>query len=398
MSGYGTYDWQSAEEQRRREIALLRGELAALRHRERTVSKLAAQARNAGLAVAEPCTVRTPAKEIADLTEAISRLRDSLQETERHLSVAWQSRYDTIARSGKGKTATRVSPSAVSELRTPEPPSEPDDTARLQATAQALVDEVAVRCEEADLNSLQRRLGTIMSATEDAGRVHALVLDLRGRAQDAIERATVTRRREETRARLLTLVEEIAGTERESLRRWVSTVPDPGVPEVEQTVLVALERDNHERARREVAATVAAALGEMGYDVGDEFTTTLADAPPPGTDADAAAIVPLPEFPGHGLRMTFDSADRLFTTVVRGRDADATRDTPAQDAVCRQLDELARRASADGVELRMVRRVAPGERPAPVVDPARVGSAPARRTIKTTAHRQVRQTGKGGRG
>lgn len=383
MSGYGGYDWSSAEENRQRTLSRLRGELAALRQQRKALARAAAQAAKAGLAVTVPPDITANQNDERELEAAVATLRSDLARTEHSLADAWDTKYRTrtavTVNQLPGTTATQEWQAARCTAASPAPPrpANTQDTEVLReliATGHQLVERVSIRCEDEDIAHLRESLNKLAAATT-AQTAQTFLFDLKTRTQSAVEHAKQRLARHAALAQVHALTDELDEPQRTHLRQWAGHVPDPAAPEVIRTVLAAVDRAHHARARAELVRALGEIMTDLKFDVGAEFITALTDM------GGREAVVALPTHPGYGIRMVIDPQDRLFTTVVRSSKAAPEQqhelDTAAQTEACENLDAVVTAAADRGIGMRMFRRVSPGERPVPPVEPSLLAAKPA---------------------
>ena len=122
-----------------------------------------------------------------------------------------------------------------------------------------------------------------------------------------------------------------------------------------------------EADRRFVIEQAAAALRELGYDIGEEFVPSAMES---------RTVVRTPDLPGYGVELDFQKKRRRLVTEVVAYTADRRGDVAAEEAVCEHLDALAA-TLGDAVVLTREQTVEPGE-----ADVVRVTAAESTSTVQ----------------
>lgn len=123
------------------------------------------------------------------------------------------------------------------------------------------------------------------------------------------------------------------------------------------------------RDRDEATAILADVLTELGYRLGEGFTTRLAD--------DADVLVGHERWSEHAVSVQLDVSGRIRTHLVRSSDAASDDDARADAAFCADFDTIRARSAGRGLAMHSVRRYPPGERAVRTVDPGRVRAVAA---------------------
>lgn len=125
------------------------------------------------------------------------------------------------------------------------------------------------------------------------------------------------------------------------------------------------------RDRDEATAILADVLTELGYRLGEGFTTRLSD--------DADVLVGHERWTEHAVSVQLDVSGRIRTHLVRSSDAASDDDAHADAAFCADFDTIRARSAGRGLTMHSVRRYPPGERAVRTVEPGRVRAvAPSR--------------------
>lgn len=136
-------------------------------------------------------------------------------------------------------------------------------------------------------------------------------------------------------------------------------------PRVERFVTEAHAR----RDRDEATAILADVLTELGYRLGEGFTTRLAD--------DTDVLVGHERWTEHAVSVQLDVSGRIRTHLVRSSDASPDDDARADAAFCADFDTIRARSDGRGLRMHSVRRYPPGERAVRTVEPSRVRAVAA---------------------
>lgn len=174
-----------------------------------------------------------------------------------------------------------------------------------------------------------------------------------------------TREVEELQARL----DGLDGPDVDDARRRLDAAdPHAPLPHALAPAVEAAAARAHAAQDQSFALTaVADTLTELGYEVGESFTTAVADG---------GAVVPLPRSDDHALEVNTSEGGLRFE-VVRHRDtvASAPRDEAAERSWCDDHDRFVERVAEHGVELHFGDRDEPGAQP-----------------LRQVAHRRKRRT------
>ncbi len=233
--------------------------------------------------------------------------------------------------------------------------SPPAGTANISAEVakarQALADSAA-SCHPDDVERLER-LALSLTGTDLVGAQalrHSVAESVARRKQAGLAAAT--------RARLRVTVADTQAAERPTLLQLVDSTPDSGLPGLEAQISESVRRADRARSRARVAEAAVAALREIGCAVDDGFATHLSAAD--------AAIAPLREHPGYGLRVRLSSTS-LETLVVRQPGADGARGATVQQGVCDRMDPAWVLLGQAGVRLAEQHRSPAGVEAVPIV-------------------------------
>jgi hypothetical protein len=375
--GY-SYSYVDVEAAARR---ALRAEIAGYLARARVVRAQASALKGVRRAATGARLARPRAgADSAELTMLASQHREQVEAAERDLAEVvadtWAARLAAPAgRSSRARPSTaRVQERVASSSPAPAAPA-----AELRA-AEALMVRELQRCDPADLELLQQRVADLRAATR-SDTARRILADLEGAVTDSITRRKRAEHVTGVREALLALAEDALVEDAPRLRAMIEDAPDPG--DLTAAVGQAVARADAVRARDAVAQAAAAALGEIGCEVGEDFATLLNSA--------SETVVPFGSGWAHGYGLLIRlpaGEDRLRAAIVRHANAAASP----------QADELVQRqfcasglpgwlASLDGqgVRLRPEQRVEPGQLPVPALTADRwpPAAAPARRRPRT---------------
>lgn len=233
---------------------------------------------------------------------------------------------------------------------------------RAVATAEALLAAEAHRCAPDDLDELDRRV-TELRAAGRADAARRSLADLEFAVRESIARRKRDERAAIAGARLLARAEEALPEDRDNLVAAITAAPD--LDGISGLVDAAIARADRIRQRAAVASAAAAALVDIGADVGEDFVTML-------TARGETAVRLGPGWAdGYGLLVSLP-ADKteLSTVVVRHPDAAADPDggrQAAQDRAAQQqfcdagLERFKDRIGRDGVRLDQIFKAEPGQ-------------------------------------
>jgi hypothetical protein len=376
----GSYQVVSAAELRRRSIAAAQDRHArALAEAQAFHGVLAAAVAAYGsLAVRVPATTAGRAREAADWDQATSALTAGLADARRQLEEQVRTaRAHGLAMEGsqvkavlrdQGTRDRRTAAAAAREKAASEPAasepaasepaaSEPADEAKLAEVLRRLPadagPEVAGQCE--------RLARSYLSSPSPAER--SRVLDsLRFQVQAARDRqARITR----NSAAVEALYRELDGlrgeqvdTVRGALKGLDRSADLPG--DLRERVAAAKAAAEAERDREFVLTAAAKALSELGYTIGDDFRTAVPSA---------GAVLEIPNRQRHGVQVR-ERDKRLQLNVVRfdaAGERDRIADRDAEEAFCRDFDQVKEKLRQEGVDLTMLRADSPGQTPVQVM-------------------------------
>jgi hypothetical protein len=380
-TGYSYQYVDLAAQERRR----LRAEIAELRARAtiahaRAGSHDAAAARQLGL---DGLSWAVESTDNAALAAKASELRQAVtaaeQAIDRMVANAWATRPSRKTKSAAGTTAAaefaRSAPAdgGLPDMRTRAPGaltagayaiSGEEAVSRAVAAAEALLAAEAHRCTPDDLVELSRLVAAIRRA-DRAGEARRLRTEL----ESAVHASIDHRKRDEqaaiVRARLLSRAEDALPEDHANLAAAIQAAPDPD--DMSGLVDAAVARADQLRQREAVANAAAAALADIGADVGEDFVTML-------TARGETAVWLGPDWAdGYGLLVSLpDGKTELSTVVVRHPQArtdpdgsrQATQDRAAQRQFCDTgLGHFQAHLGRDGVQLNQIFRTEPGQLP-----------------------------------
>jgi len=369
--GYG-YSYVDLEAQRQRalraEIAQLRQRLAMLREQSTAVAAKRTRRRTLVRRAAATGTAAERTASSAELGSVVTKLTAEVAQERARLDTAlngmWADRLATVTTS---RTTTPTGVHAVAGATAPETATETAPAAvraDALATADTLVRNNAGRCDTADLSRLDDLLGELAAAST-ADDCHDLLFEVRSVVKDSIDRRRRAEETELVRSRLLALAEDATEDERDHLRTAVEIAHDPEA--LRERVMYSVGRADRARARAVVAEATADALREIGCEVGEDFTTRLAN----GGQGVAAFTHDVGD--GYGLLVRLpDDRAQLQAAVVRrvGVDPDPDRERLVQQDFCDVgLRQAVHRLGDSGIELHETLRLEPGRRAPQPVDP-----------------------------
>lgn len=237
------------------------------------------------------------------------------------------------------------------------------------ATAESLLRTDGNRCDAGDLDALDALLARLR-AEQTVPAARARLFEIRSSVAESIQRRRTTERVELARGRLVSLAGEALPEDRAALRSALADATDP--ESMAATVAAAVARADRDRARVAVAEATAAALTELGCQVGPDFATLLA-----GGDAGVVAFGG-PDQAGYGLVMRLRGGqpdqsiqDGLAMAVVRRSDRpeDSAHDLAVQQQFCDTLSAVVGAIQERGIALNEEARIEPGVRPPATVGP-----------------------------
>jgi len=363
--------------QRRRE---LRGEIAALRTRLATLNR---RARAVGVPD-ERVRTDDASEDNTVLENAVKQLSDAISSTQERISDAWTGRWQGEIAKAAPAEHSRVR-SATAELRE----SRQQQTDTVAEQRRAAVDDVArllhsagPRCDSADMEMLGGRLAT-MSTMEGLGAVRAAALDMSVAVREAIGRQKSRDANEESRSRLLNLLDEALPEDQERLRPEIESAADcqPWQDRVHQAVARADLRKHHDL----MVNAVAEALTEAGCVLGESFASLLL------ADGEAVAGLREPD-DDYGLlvRLPADGG-KVLTSVVRADDLapDPEHDVLVQQVYCAE--------TLPAITLSLAESVIVDPHPFLMIEPGRMPMGAvrlprSRRGRPNVKHTVVRQT------
>jgi hypothetical protein len=346
----------AARRAQRAEIAALHGQAHALGKQAAALRRLIGSWQSPALAAAPGANATS-----AELARHAERIRTVVEDAQKDLDLrvadAWTATVrDSLSqaaasstrgrrRGGTGKASPPARPAAA-------PPAGTANVSAEVSKARQALAEFAGSCHPDDVERLQR-LALSLTDTDLVG-----AQALRHSVAESVARRKQADLATATRARLRVIVADTPAAERPTLLQLLDSTPDAGLAGLEAQISESVRRADRARSRAKVAAAAAAALREIGCAVDDGFATYLSAAD--------AAIAPLREHPGYGLRVRL-SATSLETLVVRQPGADGTRGAAVQQGVCDRMDPAWVLLAQAGVRLAEQHRVPAGLEAVPVV-------------------------------
>jgi hypothetical protein len=287
------------------EMAALREEAAALQRHATALRRIAPDA---------AVSIELPAADAnatsAELLRHADRLRaaiaDARQRLECQVSTAFARRLrqnlpSPESRERPGRTVTR----------------------EISTARKALTDNLS-RCDPADVEHLER----LALALGESGLPGVRTLVQRMAA--SVDRRQRARQAATSRERIRVLVTDVLPEERGTFLELLASVPDPDLPTLANRAQAAVARADRHRLRAQIARTAAEALQSLGGAVGAGLASLLA--------VTEAAIVPMREFPGYGLRISL-SSNSLQALVVRHASLADGGDRAVQQTVSDRMDQ-----------------------------------------------------------
>jgi hypothetical protein len=348
-----SYSVASAEELQRRRLA------AARDRYERTVAALgvltveikAAIATYGSLEVDAPISENVSGVDAEQWERAASDLAAGIVQTQASLERAvQQALVDRIAKSSHLLTSSLSEESPAGSVGHQSDGDLARVLSRLPSSASAQTIE---RCES---------LAASVRSTASRNDRDVLLSSLRLVVQQEQDKAALVAANTKEIERLYAELDGLRGHQVETLRGTLKALPR------DQPLPVDLE-GHVVRARGEALATAdrdfvleqaSGALEELGYIVGEGFSTAVADH---------GAIVDLPGSNRHGLLIR-ERNHQLMFNVVRYDESgsrDPAVDTQAEEDFCHDFAGLSRRFKELGIELAMSRADPPGSHPVQVV-------------------------------
>jgi hypothetical protein len=268
-----------------------------------------------------------------------------------------------------------------------QPHQEPGDR-HLETTPKAgsqLAAEVSRTLAAVDPEATQaerEKVASAASAIMDGDRAAAptLLTDLKASVQ-AIGRAASRRRADRSRAEdLLRELDGIEGPEGNpevgDLRALLQRVANGETPLVNSDadrVADVRARAIAEEDRRYVAQEVAAAFGDLGYEVHGSFAKELSSGEPAYAFTNAA--------PNHAAEFRLDDGRFTFRLVRVGQTVDASREEEMESSLCKAVGAMSARLGEDGVSFEVDDHRPAGADPVPF--------SPAAAQLRTRTKGQV---------
>jgi len=216
-----------------------------------------------------------------------------------------------------------------------------------------------------------RELAQSIAQSSEPARTEALIAALNVEVEEAHQSVNALAREAEHAQVLIKTLDGLEGEQVSNLRAVLNRIlagelPLPSsLPSKVTEVANSAKRDAD---RKYAGAVLAGALTELGYDVQQGFETLLVE--------DGVAVCERPTRDGYAIRMRL--ADdrplmdfevvRLAAAGTRASHEQAVRDVEVEHEFCKDYDVLLKSAAKAGVGIRTVRRLAPGERPVPVLE------------------------------
>lgn len=224
------------------------------------------------------------------------------------------------------------------------------------------------------LATLADRALRVLEEDRAAARGHLNVIRAEAQASLRLQsaRTVLVKRVEAARHDYADVVGERAEVLRDELQHVVGQA-DLDAIEAELTQI----RDvaTAEADRRYVIEQAAAALRDLGYEIGEEFVPSALEQ---------RTVVRSPDLPGYGVELDFQKRRRRLVTEVVAYTADRRGDVAAEEAFCEHLDALADKLG-DVVALTREQTIEPGE--ADVVRVSATESTRGRVEVETEAAR-----------
>ena len=280
----------------------------------------------------------------ADLREQLERAFDEIE------NVALRTQATEVAEivSGWQSAGEEFEISSVQEMA-----DEDGSAERVRASltrALELVARIQDPGHRRRLATLADRALRILEEDRAAARGHLNVIRAEAQASLRLQsaRAILTRRVETAHHEYADVIGERAEALRADLDHVVDQV-DLDAIEAELTQL--RDAATAEADRRYVIEQAAAALRDLGYEIGEEFVPSALAR---------RTVVRTPDLPGYGVELDFQKKRRRVVTEVVAYTADRRGDLAAEEAVCDHLDALAERLG-DAVTLTREQTIEPGE-------------------------------------
>jgi hypothetical protein len=228
----------------------------------------------------------------------------------------------------------------------------------LESTVVRLVARLDADAPPQEVTRVERATLAAREARSASGREQSLDA-LRAQVQAANAAAAAVRERAAEIDRLEANLDGCPGPQADAVRELLSSLrprPEPLPSGLGAMVAAALE-DGDRRARSAyVAAELGKALTEMGYELGPEFTTTLATS--------GRALATRPSWQGYGVAVSCSGDPaRLDLDVVRGeasRADQAARDLEVEREFCAGRPALLDHLAAAGIDASQSRITAEG--------------------------------------
>lgn len=309
----------------------------------------------------------------ADLGSLISyenRLRESVQQFRRALRLSALRHETSIlfrdALAERRRIPLVQAPSTAVVSQSAEPDlAGPKIAERVERLLSALPPEIG---EDAKRRVLD--IAAELTARPNSERTRPLLAALNAELQEALDRERTIRA---SRAEASGLLQELDGLEGPAIADLRTNLADAistgtGVPqEIKARVLGAREAGRRSADRAYVASVLKTAFGGLGYKVATGFDTLVVE--------DGVAFCTRPETPEYAVRVRLSQdkptldVDVVRTAQTQGRtqQEQTVRDGEVERDFCPLYDKLIAEVARHDVICRTVRRLAPGERPVPLV-------------------------------
>lgn len=258
----------------------------------------------------------------------------------------------------------------------------------LGVKAEKVVTELVELTGQEPPQNVLRKVAGVRSASSRAQQRLALD-DLRYSVQLIRDRHRAEQRSIRQRNEILAALDGCEGLEARRMYTAVSRI-EPGQP-VPITPAAAKElarRDSEHTDAVFVEAAVVDVLQELGYEVGDPMTVTVAER---------GALLELPGHPDHVARLRTQDGQLRFSVVrVGGETGDTLEDTSAEVTACKVFADVHEGLAKAGVQWTLQRKDAPGatrmaqanKRPTGV---AAQSKKPGRRRRRATVEKEIGQ-------
>ncbi|EHB48671.1 hypothetical protein MycrhDRAFT_5512 [Mycolicibacterium rhodesiae JS60] len=400
----GSYRVETAEQREARMLRDARADyVRAQADWDNAAARMLAVQRVSGETVSHPRPRQVPAGADSDAyTRAAAELRSAAETAVRLVGAAREAAASRTHAAQMARLISQVS-TEPGDIGRPAPQSRWQAGRQAQSTGMTgtAVDRSAVAAR------VHRRLEALAGFDHDRERVDALIADIAEAGSTAridllireidlllADAQTATALAEKARVVAADLAAmqsrldavAVAGPVA-ALRQRIATLVDAGAAEV-PTDLPALVDDAVRAAdadadRRHVSAVMSAALQQLGYRTGPEFSTDLSGAQGTGYARSGASH--------YGIKVRLESDSGRFTAQAVKSDATLTsaqEDTVAEHEFCAVLGEVVDLARRNGVELDLDIRTAPGTCQVQQVADTKLAATAARSATKASGARR----------